>query len=54
MENQKVYLMTGRKCTISGEWEIEGRISTLVYISKGEIMPAYCSKIVKWILIRKG
>lgn len=54
MENQKVILSTGKKCTASGEWEIEGRISTVVYISKGELMPSYCGKNVKWILVRKG
>ncbi|CEJ69544.1 MULTISPECIES: hypothetical protein [Chryseobacterium group] len=54
MENQKVILSTGKKCTESGKWEIEGRISTAVYVSKGEVMPAYCGKNVKWILVRKG
>lgn len=54
MENQKVFLSTGKKCTISGEWEGEGKIGTIIYISKGEIMPAYCGKNVKWILVRKG
>ena len=54
MENHKVTLTTGKKCTESGEWEIEGRISTVVYISKGEVMPTYCGKNVKWILVRKG
>jgi len=54
MEDQKVILATGRKCTVSGEWETQGRLSTIIYISKGEIMPAYCCKSVKWILIRKG
>ncbi|CAA7387720.1 MULTISPECIES: hypothetical protein [Chryseobacterium group] len=54
MENQKVILNTGKKCTVSGEWEIEGRISTVVYVSKGEAMPGYCGKNVKWILVRKG
>lgn len=54
MEDQKITLITGRKCTVSGEWETEGRLSTIVYVSKGEMMPAYCGKNVKWILIRKG
>lgn len=50
----KVSLLSGRKCTQSGEWEIEGKISTTAYFSKGDLMPAYCEKHVKWILIRKG
>ncbi|MEN2436487.1 hypothetical protein AAH994_13805 [Weeksellaceae bacterium A-14] len=54
MENRKIILGTGKKCTVSGEWEIEGKISTVTYISKGETMPAYCGRSVKWILIRKG
>lgn len=54
MEKQKVVLVTGKKCTVSGEWEVEGTISSVAYISKGETMPAYCGKSVKWILIRKG
>lgn len=54
MENQKILLNTGKKCTVSGEWETEGRISTVVYVSKGAAMPGYCGKNVKWILVRKG
>jgi hypothetical protein len=54
VENQKVLISTGKKCTVSGEWEIEGRISTSVFVSKGELMPAYCGKNVQWILVRKG
>ncbi|CAM3745145.1 hypothetical protein ELOC111193_18215 [Elizabethkingia occulta] len=54
VENKEISLSTGKKCTVSGEWETEGKISTVVYISKGEIMPTYCGKNVKWILVRKG
>lgn len=54
MEYQKTFLMTGKKCTVSGEWEIDGSITTLIYVSKGEVMPAYCGKRVKWLLVRKG
>ncbi|WP_165446419.1 hypothetical protein [Chryseobacterium indologenes] len=54
MENHKVTLSTGKRCTESGEWEVEGRISTVVYLSKGEVLPTYCGKNVKWILVRKG
>lgn len=54
MEDHKITLATGRKCTVSGEWETQGRLTTIVYVSKGEIMPAYCGRNVKWILIRKG
>jgi hypothetical protein len=54
MEEKKTMLTTGKKCTVSGEWETEGRLGTTVYVSKGELMPPYCGKNVKWILIRKG
>lgn len=54
MENRTITLSTGKRCSVSGEWEIQGRISTITYISKGEPMPMYCGKSVKWILIRKG
>lgn len=54
MESQKVTLVSGKRCTISGEWEIEGTISTTVHISKGEKMPTYCGKNVRWVLIRNG
>lgn len=50
----KISLWSGRKCTHSGEWEVEGKISTVAYLSKGDLMPTYCEKNVKWILLRKG
>jgi hypothetical protein len=53
-EQNKATIMTGRKCTVSGEWEVEGRISTTIYVSKGELMPLYCGINVKWVLVTKG
>ena len=53
-EQTKPAIMTGRKCTVSGEWEVEGKISTTIYVSKGELMPSYCGINVKWILVTKG
>lgn len=50
----KIIIESGKKCTVSGEWETEGSISTIVYVSKGELMPLYCGKKVKWILIMNG
>ena len=50
----KIWLWSGRKCTCSGEWEVEGKISTIAYLSKGDLMPEYCGKKVKWILLCKG
>ncbi len=55
MEQTKTILLSsGKKCTVSGEWEVEGRISTIIYVSKGDIMPTYCGKNVKWTLVKKG
>lgn len=51
---KKIIIDSGKKCTLSGEWETQGSISTTVYVSKGELMPLYCGKSVKWILIRNG
>lgn len=54
MEEKKIALKTGKKCSHSGEWEVEGRLSTIVYLSKGDLMPTYCGKVVTWILLKKG
>lgn len=53
-KQKKAVLESGKKCTVSGEWETEGPISTIVYVSKGELMPLYCGKKVKWVLLRNG
>ncbi|MGI9580124.1 hypothetical protein ACR1PO_02820 [Chryseobacterium sp. RRHN12] len=56
-EDQKIkeiIIQSGRICTISGEFEIKDRISTTAYVSKGELMPLYCGRKVKWTLVRKG
>lgn len=50
----KIIIESGKKCTVSGEWETQGSISTIVYVSKGELMLLYCGKKVKWILIMNG
>lgn len=56
--NQKtekpIVLESGNVCTISGEWEVQGHITTLSYISKDDLMPLYCGKKVKWILLKPG
>lgn len=51
---KKIIIETGKKYTASGEWEAEGPLSTIVYVSKGELMPLYCGKKVKWTLLRNG
>lgn len=47
-------LQSGQLCTVSGEYETVGSISTTIFVSKGEPMPEYCGKKVKWILVKNG
>lgn len=51
---KQIIIESGKTCTASGEWESNGKISTIVYVSKGESMPLYCGKKVKWILLKPG
>ncbi|MCT3897564.1 hypothetical protein PF438_14750 [Elizabethkingia meningoseptica] len=51
---KQIIIESGKICTVSGEWESSGTISTIVYVSKGESMPLYCGKKVKWILLKPG
>ena len=54
VKDKQIILETGKKCTVSGEWELQGPVSTTVYVSKGQPMPDYCGRKVKWILIDNG
>lgn len=51
---KEIILESGKKCTLSGNWEVKGTISTSCYATKGELMPLYCGKKVKWILLIQG
>jgi len=51
---KKIILQSGQKCNVSGEWEVQDTISTSCYVTKGELMPLYCGKKVKWKLIIEG
>ncbi|OBW40231.1 hypothetical protein AB670_03429 [Chryseobacterium sp. MOF25P] len=51
---KSIVLESGSACTISGEWEVQGNITTISYVSKGHLMPLYCGKKVKWILLKSG
>ncbi|MCY0970850.1 hypothetical protein [Chryseobacterium wangxinyae] len=51
---KQIILQSGKKCTVSGEWEVQGTISTVCYVRAGELMPLYCAKKVTWILTQKG
>ncbi len=43
---------TGHVCPESGVWKVDGNPSTTAPISKGNIMPPYGGRAVKWMLIR--
>lgn len=49
-----IILESGSICTTSGEWEVQGNITTITHISKGDLMPLYCGKKVKWKLLKNG
>ncbi|SFT45730.1 hypothetical protein SAMN05421857_1124 [Chryseobacterium formosense] len=51
---KNIVLQSGELCTMSGEYETSGSISTTIFVSKGEQMPEYCGKKVKWILVKNG
>jgi hypothetical protein len=54
MQARKNILESGKKCTVSGEWAVLNSISTTICLSKGDTMPEYCGKKVKWILVKQG
>jgi len=53
-KSKEIIIESERRCSISGEWEAVGIISTTIYVSKGEQMPLYCGKKVKWLLLKPG
>lgn len=54
VEAKEMIISSGKKCTVSGEWAVYHSISTTMCLSKGDVMPEYCGKTVKWILIIAG
>lgn len=44
--------VTGLPCPESGIWESMGNFRTTIALLKGELMPDYCGKDMKWRLIR--
>lgn len=51
MEQQTLVAESGKKCPAGGIWKVEGEITTTRPLSKGETMPEYCGKKVKWRLL---
>lgn len=46
-----ISVITGLPCPESGIWESMGNFKTTVTLFKGEKMPDYCGRKIKWRLI---
>lgn len=44
--------VTGLPCPESGIWESMGNFRTTIALYKGEPMPGYCGKDIRWRLIQ--
>jgi len=53
-EQDLITRQSGKPCPVSGEWETIGPHASTVILSKNQVMPLYCGKIVTWKLIRRG
>jgi len=42
---------SGKLCPNSGIWKVMGKLTTTVPIASGTLMPEYCEKKVRWILL---
>lgn len=51
MEKANIIVESGKKCPVSGMWKIAGDITTTQPLSKDLLMPTYCGKKVRWILL---
>ena len=47
-----ISIVTGLPCPESGIWESMGNFRTTVILFKGEKMPDYCGRNIKWRLIQ--
>ena len=54
VQNKTITAKTGQKCPVSGEWEVIGTVTTVVVLSKNQVMPDYMGSAVVWQLIRKN
>lgn len=42
---------SGSKCPQSGIWKVVGTVTTTLPLARGDIVPEYCGKKVKWQLL---
>lgn len=51
MKTKDLTRTSGQKCPESGIWKIVGEITTTQAIMKGDQIPEYCGKKVRWIFL---
>lgn len=51
MEVPALTASTGQKCPASGLWKVMGEITSTQTVSKGDAMPHYCGKKVRWCFL---
>lgn len=51
--NPPVPAYSGTKCPRGGVWKVLGNLTTTQPVSRGDPMPLYCGKKVKWKFLYK-
>ncbi len=51
MEKQFTVAASGQQCPVSGIWKGLGNLTTTQPVARGDPMPLYCGKKVKWQLL---
>lgn len=52
MEKPYREVESGKRCPVGGIWKIAGGTGTTTCpVAKGEVMPHYCGRKVKWLLL---
>lgn len=51
--NPPVTAYSGTKCPRGGVWKVLGNLTTTQPVSRGDPMPLYCGKKVKWKFLYK-
>lgn len=45
------YVKSGARCPQSGIWKVVGPVTTTLPLARGDLVPDYCGKKVKWQLL---
>ena len=51
MESPATSAASEKKCPVSGIWKVLGNLTTTQPVARGDPMPLYCGKKVKWQLL---